>query len=587
MRKTIIFCLFLVAILSSCKTTQTLGTFEDVLYPNGRFAIIQQVDEGNQRKFEFYFFEANRLKAIGDYGKAAMYYSEAISADSACATCYFELANLLYASGDAKRAEEAAFRAVQLDPMNEWFVLFLSRVYSQNKKNDLALSSARYLVELKPDNFEYLYNLSQIEVSLQQYGDAAKTLGKIENILGMNEYLILEKYALYIEIDDYKNAEKELNKLIASFPSNYDYMVYLGDFYAGQNKLKEAFNIYEKVLHKDANNGPVHFSLANYYLVTNDSVNFKREVKSGFQNPNIELEDKIQRLLPFLMNIDDPKNPLNTQDFDEIFERLKITHHNEPNVYVLFGNYLNHKKREKEATDAFETALLLDEKQENVWQDFLFMSMSFDEHDDFLRKCLNGVNAFPNNALIQYLTAVAYVQKEEYNEAIHHLNLVLEYNADNERLKEQALGMLGDYYYQVGEIEKSFSSYEEALKLNGNSVVILNNFAYYLSLQNKDLDKAERMISKVIEFEPLNATYLDTYAWVLFKRERYFEALFVIEQAISNGGESNVMLEHYGDILYKNGDKEKALEIWKKAFDLGDEISDKLSEKIEKETYIE
>ena len=126
-----------------------------------------------------------------------------------------------------------------------------------------------------------------------------------------------------------------------------------------------------------------------------------------------------------------------------------------------------------------------------------------------------------------------------------------------------------------------------ALQIDENNVVVLNNFSYYLSLDNSDLERAEKMISKCIELEPGNATYLDTYAWVLFKRGRYFEAKYIIERAIDNGGtESNVIVEHYGDILYKNGNVSEALIQWKKSLDMGNQ-SEVLLKKIEKNIYVE
>ncbi|MDR2927033.1 MAG: tetratricopeptide repeat protein [Cytophagaceae bacterium] len=589
MKKQLIYGLLLIATLAGCKTTQSVSTFESVLYPNGRQALIRRVDEGSERKFDFYFMEANRLKAIGDFGKSAMYYGEALSADSTCATCYYELANMLYMAGDAKRAEEAAFRAVQLEPDNEWFLLFLSRIFHQNKKTELALSAANYLVEQKPDNFEYLYNLSQMLASAQKFTDAAASLDKIEKILGMNEYLSLEKHTLYVQAKDYRNAEKELQRLIKEYPKELNYRVYLGDFYGQRENMKAAFNEYQRVLAEEPKNGPVHFSLANYYLATNDSLNFKKALKEGFGNNDIALEDKIQRILPFLMNIDDPKNPLDTQDFEDVFDKLKASHKDDARVYVLYGNFLNHKKERKKAAESFEIALLMDEKQEDVWQDFLFLA--FGEYSDslYIEKSLEGVKAFPENAVIHYLTAVGYSQTEEYNNAIEHLNQVLVYNKDNAKLTEQALGSLGDFYHEIGDSQKAYESYDKALALNGNSVVILNNYAYYLSMEGKELDKAEQMISKVIEFEPLNPTYLDTYAWVLFKRGRYFEAVFVAEQALENSEEiSGVLYEHYADILYMNGDREKAVEYWQKAVETGDaDVSAKLLEKIEKRQYIE
>jgi len=588
LRKLNVFFIALFFILFGCKTTQKITKFEDILYPDGRKAIIRQVDESSQRWFDFYFMEAIRLKTVGDYGKSAMYYREAINADPTCATCFYELSNLLYYSGDVKNAEAAAFRAVQLDPTNEWFVLFLSRVFHQNKKIDLALSAARYLVEIKPDNYEYLYNLSQMEVSAGKYIDAVSTLNKIEKILGTNEYISLEKYSLFIQAGDYRSAENELQKLIKQYPSNFDYRVYLGDFYAQRENMKVALEEYKKVLNLDPNNGPVNFSLANYYLITNDSVNFKKYLMNAFGNTNITLEDKMQRLLPFLINLNDVNNPIKKQDFEDIFEHLILCHKDEVNVYVLYGNFLNHYNQRKKAAEAFETALLIDEKQEDVWNDFLFLAIGEYEDSVYLERCKNAVTVFPENPIINFFTSAAFAQEKDYENAVFYLNNVIKYNKDNDRLAEQTYGSLGDFYYKINEKEKSFESYEKALALNGHSIVILNNYAYYLSLEEINLDKAERMISKVIEFEPFNPTYLDTYAWVLFKRGRYFEAIFVMEQAIKNSEEpSGVLYEHYGDILYKNGDKDKAIEYWIKASETDDEdISDKLLEKIEKGTYV-
>jgi len=394
--------LFLTAI--SCKTTQKVTSFEEILYPNGtKPQAAAQLDEMNARWFDYYFMEAIKLKTTGEYGKAAMYYAEAIKSDPSCATCYYELANLLYYSGDVKNAMDNAFKAVQLDPENEWFVLFLSRVLHQNKKIGLALSSAKYLVDLKPNNIEYIYNLAQMQLSAKQYHEAVQTLTKIEKILGKNEQLNIEKYSIYSEAKDYKNAEKELKKLIKDYPSNLDYVVYLGDFYAQTKNSKKALEQYKKVIDKDPKNGPLNFSLANYYLILKDTVNFKKYLISGFENTNITIEDKLQRLLPFIINLNDPQNPLKNKDIETVFTQLIKVHKDEVKVYVLYGNFLNITQQRKKATETFETALLIDEKQEEVWQDFLYLAFGEYDKDVYLEKCKIAVNAFPENAIFHYL----------------------------------------------------------------------------------------------------------------------------------------------------------------------------------------
>ena len=589
MKKIFYYGILSVLLLASCKTKQSVNLFESIIYPEGRPATSINMDEGTRQRFNFYFMEGNRYKAIDEYTKSVIFYSEAIIADPTCASCYYELANMYYMLGDPKRSEEAAYKAVQLDPENEWFVLFLSRIFHYNNKIFSALTVARQLVELKPNNYEYLYNLAQMEAAAGKIKEAIVSLNKIEKILGVNEMLSIEKHTLYMKIKDTKNAENELVKLAKANPYNFDYQVYLGDFYSQQGNSKKAFEVYDKVVRQSPSNGIVHFSLANYYLIKNDINNFKTSLINGFNSPNVMLEDKIQRLLPFLLNIDDSDNPIKKPDFENIFDKLKNIHKDDFRTYVIYGNFLNHYNQRKEAAEAFETALLIDEKQEAVWQDFLFLAMGQYEDQDFLDKCLIAVTVFPENPVINFVTAIAYSQFKNHEKAIEHLNIVLEHNKDNMRLTEQTYGLLGDFYYQSGEKEKGFQSYEKALSIDANSVTILNNYAYYLSLENKDLDKAERMISKVIEFEPFNPTFLDTYAWVLFKRGRYFEAIFVMEQALANSPEpSGVLFEHYGDILYKNGDKEKAMKYWQKALEKGDsEDADKLNTKINTATYIE
>ena len=96
------------------------------------------------------------------------------------------------------------------------------------------------------------------------------------------------------------------------------------------------------------------------------------------------------------------------------------------------------------------------------------------------------------------------------------------------------------------------------------------------------------MSSQAVLLEPENGTYLDTYAWVLYMRKDYSQALYYMKLAIQYSPEiSGVLYEHYGDILYRNDEKEKALEMWKKALDAGDEVSKDLKSKISGEYTFE
>jgi Tfp pilus assembly protein PilF len=144
----------------------------------------------------------------------------------------------------------------------------------------------------------------------------------------------------------------------------------------------------------------------------------------------------------------------------------------------------------------------------------------------------------------------------------------------------------GDIYHSMGKDEEAFQAYEKSLALKYNNPYVLNNYAYYLSLKGKDLEKAERMSKKAVELEPDNASFQDTYGWVLFMMGRYREAAVWIQKAVNNPEESPSaeVLEHYGDVLFKLDDPAQALEYWNRALEKGGG-SENLRKKITDKKY--
>jgi tetratricopeptide (TPR) repeat protein len=303
-------------VMMGCGSTKEIPRFESVLYPEGRPVTIKLKDEQADRRFDFYFLEANRYKMTGDFGNSAVYYTEALKIDTTCATCYFEIGNLLIRNNEFKNAENYLFKAVQYDPGNAYFVFLLSKVYAHNDKADLALLASKYLVDLFPDNVEYLYHLSQLYAHNGNYEMAVNTLSKIEALWGVNENISIEKHALYLEMGDEKGAEKEFLKLIESHPHNTEYLIFLGDFYVQQGAFEKGYSIYNEVLNSDSGNGKVFFSLANYAYHVKDTLAFKKYLETGFEHPNIELSDKIQRIMPFMMALEEADTLISKEDLN-------------------------------------------------------------------------------------------------------------------------------------------------------------------------------------------------------------------------------------------------------------------------------
>ena len=146
---------------------------------------------------------------------------------------------------------------------------------------------------------------------------------------------------------------------------------------------------------------------------------------------------------------------------------------------------------------------------------------------------------------------------------------------------------LADIFHLIKEYKSSDEYYEKGLEIDSNNVLILNNYAYYLSLRKINLEYAKKLSFRCNEIQPENGTYQDTYAWVLYELKKYEEAKKWLLKALLNGSDkSPVVVEHYGDILYKLGEVENAVFQWKKSKDLGGD-SELLKQKIEEEILYE
>jgi tetratricopeptide (TPR) repeat protein len=181
---------------------------------------------------------------------------------------------------------------------------------------------------------------------------------------------------------------------------------------------------------------------------------------------------------------------------------------------------------------------------------------------------------FPNQALLYYFNGYAHLRKKHFRESAYALEQAKKLASTNTSLVADINGMLGDAYNGVHDFAKSDKAYDEALALNPDNDLILNNYSYYLALRNENLDKAEKMASQLTKSHPDNASYLDTYSWVLFMMGKYRDARKVMEKAIATGDASAAHFDHYGDILYKLGEVDEAVVQWQKAKQLdGDNVA--------------
>lgn len=203
-------------------------------------------------------------------------------------------------------------------------------------------------------------------------------------------------------------------------------------------------------------------------------------------------------------------------------------------------------------------------------------SLMHEDMDTSLDICRGGITQAPEYLVFSYYAALVLYTQGDKEQAIRTLNegLTQAHENTNPDLLSESYAILGDLYHETGNDEACFAAYRQCLAHNPSNYGCLNNYAYYLSLKNRDLDRAEEMGHRAIEGEPGNATYLDTYAWILYQKKQYTQARIYIDQALDILGTDNTsaaIYDHAGDIYFRNGQTARAVEFWQKALQYSDD----------------
>ena len=310
------------------------------------------------------------------------------------------------------------------------------------------------------------------------------------------------------------------------------------------------------------------------------AINILKEVfKDSHVDPNHKLN--------FLVNNFQKEEKIEFQQLNELINIVDSIHPNNYNIKTFIGDYYLSLNKLENATGYYQQALEINQSSYSLWEQLLRIEIQLSDYQSLLVNSNKAIDLFPNQAMLYFFKAIAAYFLEDYKKASETLEDGLIYIIDNKQLKLQFYTYLAESYNELKIYDKSDYYFDNLLTLDPENPVILNNYSYYLSLRGEKLDSALRYIQKCIEMEGNSPTYLDTYAWVLYKQGNYDKAKTIISKAIELGGNDEpVILEHFGDILYRLGKKDKALEIWKEAQNKG-KGTEYLEEKIRTKTLIE
>ena len=540
-----------------------------------------------QRKYDYFFLEAMRLKEKKDYASAFGLLQHCLDIHPNAASALYEVSQYYMFLRQVPQGQEALEKAVANAPDNYWYSQGLASLYQQQNELDKAITLLEQMVVRFPAKQDPLFNLLDLYGRQEKYDKVISTLNRLEKHMGKNEQLSMEKFRIYLQMKDDKKAFQEIESLVQEYPMDMRYQVILGDVYLQNGKKQEAYDVYQKVLAAEPDNPMAIFSMASYYKQTGQEELYQQQLDTLLLNKKVTPDTKVGVMRQMI--VENEQADKDSTQIIALFDRIMKQEQDDPQIPMLYAQYLLSKNMEAESVPVLEQVVDLDPTNNAARMMLIGAAVKKEDYKQIIKVCEPGIEATPDALEFYYYLAVAYNQAEKPDSVISICKRALEHKtADGKKeIVSEFYSILGDMYHTQKQMKEAYAAYDSALVYNPSNIGALNNYAYYLSVERRDLDKAEEMSYKTVKAEPNNATYLDTSAWILFEKGNYAEARIYIDNAMkSEGGDkSDVIVEHCGDIYYMTGDVDGALTYWKKALEMGSE-SKTLKQKIEKKKYI-
>jgi Tfp pilus assembly protein PilF len=505
-----------ILILMAACSPKTIGNFSNKLLNNKELVRTS------------YLMEGLKYDVLGDKNSANSLLFNALKADPNCDACYYKLAEIYLQSGFLPQALHLSSCAVQLDSTNVWYRL----------------------------------QFCGISIIAKDFEGAAEQFEYLEPTMANDPQFLFLKYEVFINTGDMPAALEVLEKLNILAPNPRIYS-FLGEMYINMEKDSLSLDAYRQSLAMDPDYPPALFGEMDYYRRKQDFDTFFDKLYHICRITNIPMEMKFDYLSAMIRM---PRFPQIFQEkLDTTFTLLRPV----PDSLVepLYGEYLIQTNRSDSALTVFRNATLSFPENIQIWETLLAYVYYIQDWNSLEIYATEALQFSPTRVNFMTLKALALWQQKRVPQAIQLFEETLSFSKNDTAQTVQTYAMLGDLYQQEGNNKKAFSYYEKALAIDSSNVLVLNNYAYFLSLARQQLDKAYRMSKKAITAEPNNATYLDTFGWILYKMGKYFEAKAIFKHAMIYGGlEQALILDHYGDVLDALGEKETAVIYWEMSY---------------------
>jgi len=543
----------------------------------------QRLNDNDMRRYQYFYLEAIRQEGLGNFAEAFDLYRHCLEIDSLASETHYAISDFYSQISKDSLALYHLKKANSLEPENDEFAERLGQYYLSQNKIEEGTRVYERLADIHRDRSEFLDILTRIYQFKKDYPKMLETLNRLEEAEGESENLTLSKMQVYSSMGDEKGAYEELLRLVKRHPNDLNYKVMMGNWLLANSRKDEALKAYKAVLKEEPTNPQAQMSLMDYYRTTGNSAEADTLLYQILENPETEAQTRISLMRQVVA--DNEQGGGDSTRILNIFSRILSLPQLTSDMAEMHVAYMNFKHMPNDSIlSGLNKVLAINpeniaarlQRLDIMWRDTI--------DEKVIAECEKAIDYTPEEPVLYYYLGLAkYLNKDDAGalEALRKGAANIKEDTPME-ISSRIYMISGDILHSMNLPEEAYAAYDSCLNINPNEISCLNNYAYYLSEENRDLKRAEQMSYKTIKAEPENVSYLDTYAWILYMQKRYEEARIYIDQALKSDSTqtSSVIFEHAGDIYIRLGLKSDASNYWQKAIDSGSDNATEIKKKI-------
>ncbi len=509
------------------------------------------------------FHEGVRLKLNNEVNAAIEKFNACLKEDEVDDASHFALSQLYLMNDDLQNAAIHTKKASELDPKNQYYQTELAFMLQELQEYDKAAQIFDKLAKENLQNPMFYYGSFENWAKAANTDKAILTLNNLEKFVGSSPEISVKKFELLLKA----NKEKEGLEIILAakkkFPEDASIIAHLVDYYMQRKQYSTGMKMLQELVLKDPDNGMALLMLGEIEMQNGDEISGLKHLKEAVHSEGITIDQKME----VLISIQNFKK--SDPEMESLVNFMVARYPKEAKAHSIRGDYFFKENKLLIATESYKNAVKCDPNLYPIWNQILLLEYQNQWYDSLnvdSEKCLEY---FPVQPLPYFLNGVSKVQKKQYVQAIARLQEGLDLLLNDVAMEAEIYSQMGEAYFGLKDLEKGKLFYEKSISKQPSSLFLKNNYAYRLALHNTDLDKAEKLINDILEVAPEDARYMDTKGWILFMKGKYSLANEFFGKAYLGLPNDKIIVEHLGDAAIKLGQKEKAIEYWQKARELG------------------